>query len=43
MGADRGTLLGQTADIVASYVAKASVPVGEITSAWKRSYLGYIG
>ncbi len=30
MGADRGTLLSQTADIVASYVAKASVPVGEL-------------
>ncbi len=30
MGADRGTLLGQTADIVASYVAKTSVPVGEL-------------
>ncbi len=30
MGADRGTLLSQTADIVASYVAKTSVPVGEL-------------
>ncbi len=30
MGADRGTLLGQTADIVAAYVAKTSVPVGEL-------------
>ncbi len=30
MGADRGTLLSQTAGIVASYVAKASVPVGEL-------------
>ncbi len=30
MGADRGTLLGQTASIVASYVAKTSVPVGEL-------------
>ncbi len=30
MGADRGTLLSQTADIVASYVTKTSVPVGEL-------------
>ncbi len=30
MGADRETLLSQTADIVASYVAKSSVPVGEL-------------
>ncbi len=30
MGADQETLLSQTADIVASYVAKASVPVGEL-------------
>ncbi len=31
MGADRGTLLGQTVDIVASYVAKTSVPVAELS------------
>ncbi len=30
MGADRETLLSQTANIVASYVAKTSVPVGEL-------------
>ncbi len=30
MGANRETLLSQTASIVASYVAKASVPVGEL-------------
>ncbi len=30
MGADRGTFLSQTASIDASYVAKTSVPVGEL-------------
>ncbi len=30
MGADQETLLSQTAHIVASYVAKISVPVGEL-------------
>ncbi len=30
MGADQETLLSQTAGIVASYVAKISVPVGEL-------------
>ncbi len=30
MGADRETLLSQTASIVASYVAKTSVPVGAL-------------
>ncbi len=30
MGADRETLLSQTVSIVASYVAKISVPVGEL-------------
>ncbi len=30
MGADQGTLLSQTVSIVVSYVAKISVPVGEL-------------
>ncbi len=43
MGADRGTLLSQTADIVASYVAKISVPVGELPQLIRHVHAAHAG